>query len=103
MRNLISGLTFFATCLSFATSIEACTGIRLEAKDGSMVHGRTLEFGIDVAIKAAVIPRGYAFKGTTPQGDGLSYKSKYGAIGALAFNNPALLDGINEKGLAVGT
>lgn len=92
-----------AAGLALVSSAEACTGIKLTAKDGSLVHGRTLEFGIDVDISVAVIPRGYAFKGTTPKGEGMSYKAKYAAVGAIAFGNPALMDGINERGLAVGT
>lgn len=92
-----------AASLALVFSAEACTGIKLTAKDGSLVHGRTLEFGIDVDISVAVIPRGYAFKGTTPKGDGMSYTAKYAAVGAIAFGNPALMDGINERGLAVGT
>ena len=77
--------------------------MKLVAKDGALVHGRTLEFGIEVDISVAVIPRGYSFKGTTPKGEGLNYTSKYGAVGSIAFDVPALMDGLNEKGLAVGT
>lgn len=83
--------------------LEACTGIRLTAKDGSIVHGRTLEFGIDIDLSIVVIPRGYSFEGTTSQGAALAYKAKYASLGAIAFNQMAILDGINEKGLAVGT
>lgn len=100
MKKLIFTLM---ACASAFTTVDACTGLKLIAKDGSIVHGRTLEFGIEVDISTAVIPRGYAFKGTTPNGDGLAYTSKYGVVGAVAFNNPALMDGLNEKGLAVGT
>lgn len=97
------GIALFAACASFVSHTEACTGMKLTAKDGSIVHGRTLEFGIQVDISTAVIPRGYSFKGTTPNGSGLAYTSKYGAVGAIAFGDPALMDGMNEKGLAVGT
>lgn len=82
---------------------EACTGLLLKAKDGSFVHGRTLEFGVQVNPSITVIPRGYEFVGSTPTGKGLKYKSKYGAIGAVAYDQIAILDGLNEKGLAVGT
>lgn len=85
------------------SKVVACTGMQLTAKDGSIVHGRTLEFGTQIVVSAAVIPRGYAFTGTTPLGKGLQYKAKYGAVGAMMFNEPALADGINEKGLSVGT
>lgn len=82
---------------------EACTGIQLKAKDGAVVRGRTLEFGIKVDTSIAVIPRGYEFVGTAPNGPGMPYKGKFAAVGATAFGKPALLDGMNEKGLCVGT
>lgn len=103
MHGLKFGIFFVFSLASFFVQLEACTGLKLVAKDGSQVHGRTLEFGIEVAISMAVVPRNYAFKGTTPSGTGLQYTSKYGAVGAMAFDDPALLDGLNEKGLAVGT
>lgn len=82
---------------------QACTGLMLKARDGSFVHGRTLEFGVKINTSIAVIPRGYEFVGTSPKGPGLKYKSKYAAVGAFSFDNPVLMDGLNEKGLAVGT
>jgi choloylglycine hydrolase len=103
MKKCIFGFILFVACSSLFMPLEACTGMKLIAKDGSLVHGRTLEFGIQVDISTVVIPRGYSFKGTTPQGEGLSYKSKYGVVGAIAFGELALMDGLNEKGLAVGT
>lgn len=104
MFNLTRAAIAFAVAFgSFFLDAEACTGIKLVAKDGSIVHGRTLEFGRKVDIDVAVVPRGYEFVGTTPQGKGITYKSKYGAVGAITFGEVALLDGLNEKGLAVGT
>lgn len=81
----------------------ACTGIKLVANDGSTVHGRTLEFGKPIDTSIAFIPRGYPFVGTPPQGKGLNFKAKYAVIGAIAFDEISILDGINEKGLSVGT
>lgn len=101
MKKLICNIACLAS-LAFSQT-EACTGIKLIAKDGALVHGRTLEFGVYVDITAIVVPRGYAFRGTTPNGPGLSYTSKYAAVGAMAFDDPAMMDGLNEKGLAVGT
>lgn len=103
MKKYLFALFFFANCSAPFSILEACTGIKLIANDGSLVHGRTLEFGVIIDISIAVIPKGYAFQGTTPYGKGLSYKSKYGAVGCMCFDYPALLDGLNEKGLAVGT
>jgi choloylglycine hydrolase len=87
----------------FTLNSYACTGMRLTAKDGTSVHGRTLEFATKVDLTLAVIPRHYRFVGTTAEGKGITYVSKYAAVGAMAFDIPALMDGLNEKGLAVGT
>ncbi len=90
---------FILLCLS---QIEACTGIKLVAKDGSIVHGRTAEFGVDLDLSFLYVPKNYSFTGTTPQGPGLSYTAKYAAIGCIAYSSPAIMDGMNEKGLSVG-
>lgn len=88
--------------MSFGT-LNACTGIKLVAKDGSIVHGRTEEFGLKIPTTIIVVPRGYGFTGTTPRGPGLFYKAKYAFVGAVGFDPLAILDGMNERGLAVGT
>lgn len=82
---------------------QACTGLALTAKDGSYVSGRTAEFGLDLHLNAIFVPRGYAFHGTLPDGGkGLPYTSKYAYVGTNAFDEAAVVDGLNEKGLAVG-
>ncbi len=96
MRLLI--LSFI--CLA---KLQACTGIRLSAQDGSIIHGRTLEFAVDLDTSVVVVPRGYAFPGTVLPGKGFLYRSKYAIVGAMLFDDLAVVDGINEKGLAVGT
>ncbi len=100
-----AGLTVIAAAIVALTAqqVFACTGIMLKMKDGAIVHGRTLEFGMPVDSSVAVIPRGQVFTGQTPNGDGLTYTVKYGATGIVAFGNPRLLDGVNEAGLAAGT
>jgi choloylglycine hydrolase len=77
--------------------------MKLETLDGDVIHGRTLEFGEPIDVSIAVIPRGFSFRGTTPSGPGIRYSAKYAALGAIAFGQLSLLDGINEKGLSVGT
>ncbi len=106
---MIGTLGFRAICISvisilFSTqsSAIACTGIMLRTEDGSVVHGRTLEFGITVDTSIAVVPRGYGFVGQTPRGDGLQYTAKYAAVGAITYNDLNLADGLNEAGLAAG-
>jgi choloylglycine hydrolase len=93
-----------ALVMSFAAAqtASACTGIMLRNADGSIVHGRTVEFGIPLAIDFAVGPGGYAFTGMTPLGEGKKWTAKYGALGAIVFGNLGIMDGVNEKGLAIG-
>ena len=98
--SLLAGAAFLAQSLPS----QACTGIRLIATDGSVVHARTLEFGLDLGSDVLVIPRGYARTGQTPDDkDGLSYTAKYASVGANGVGLPYLFDGLNEMGLAVGT
>jgi choloylglycine hydrolase len=87
-----------------ATQIaSACTGIRLSAKDGTVVVARTMEFGADLKSGVAVFPKGTAFTGTLPDGaKGATWTSKYGMIGANAFGLPVIVDGMNDQGLYVG-
>jgi choloylglycine hydrolase len=91
-----------AFTLAVAPAAQACTGIKLVNKDGTTVHGRTVEFGTKIDINIAAIPRGTEFKGRAPGGDGLKYTSKYAAVGAVTFKDMALADGLNEAGLATG-
>ncbi len=93
-----------AVVFSFATVqvASACTGIMLRNADGSIVHGRTVEFGIPLEITYAVLPRNYEMTGLTPLGDGKKWTTRYGVLGAIVFGNLGVMDGINEKGLAIG-
>lgn len=107
MKKQTTASKLFTLILSLflytSIDVDACTGIKLVAKDGSSVHGRTLESEMNLDISVAVVPRDFAFFGTTSDGKGIAYTSKYGAVGVMAFDEISLLDGINEKGLAVGT
>ena len=85
-------------------SANACTGIRLKAEDGTIVHARTLEFAVDLQSDVIMVPRGYSRIGTAPDGKkGLTWKSKYASLGANGVGLPYIFDGLNERGLAVGT
>ena len=99
MRCIVVSFFLLMSC----ALAEACTGIRLGVQDGSFVHGRTLEFGVELPTSILVMPRGYVCTGTTPLGPGLQYVTKYGLVGAMVFDKVAVLDGMNEKGLAIGT
>ena len=104
-RKLVSAIGAGALLLSGALQPAlACTGIRLIAEDGTAVHARTLEFGLDLHSEIMMVPRGYARTGTTPDGKaGMKWKAKYASVGLNGAGLPVLFDGVNEKGLAAGT
>lgn len=82
--------------------VHACTGLMLTNKDGTTVSGRTVEFGIKIDASVAMVPRGHAFTGLTPAGDGLKYTAKHAAVGVYAYKDVKLMDGINDAGLVAG-
>jgi choloylglycine hydrolase len=100
-RSLLVGSLVAA--LSLAPAAQACTGIRLVAKDGGVIAARTLEFGVDLHSDVLVVPAGTALTGTLPDGGkGISYTTKHGFLGANAEGLTAIVDGINDQGLYVG-
>ena len=105
LRNVVVAITAGALVLSNAVqSGLACTGVTLKATDGSVVFGRTLEWGsFDLKSRLAVIPRGYKYATHMPDGKtGLSWQGKYGVVGIDAVEKDIVVEGMNEKGLAVG-
>lgn len=90
-----------------AATARACTGITLKAKDGSVVYGRTMEWGtFDLNSRVIIIPPGQAFTGSTPgeggRGKGMAWTAKHGVVGLDALNRDIVVDGMNERGLTVG-
>ena len=87
----------------FATSTtDACTGIMIKTKDGKTVHGRTLEFGIEVPTSLVAVPLNYQFVGNTDNGDGMKYSAKYSMTGIITFAEAKIADGMNSAGLSCG-
>jgi choloylglycine hydrolase len=107
MKNFLNRSIVLTVALAginiWASDASACTGIRIQPKDGSVIYARTLEFGIDLDCNILVIPRNKAFVGMAPGNRaGLRWHSKYGVTGTNSFDLPVIVDGLNEKGLAVG-
>ncbi len=103
MKSSIAALTLALASLAVWQTARSCTGIRLIAKDGSVVVARTLEFGVDIQSKIAVFPAGTTIAGVLPNSaNGVSFTTKYGIVGANAFGLPMVVDGLNDQGLYVG-
>jgi len=91
-------LTTFISNLSYP-----CTGIQLTAADGGVINGRTVEFATIIELDILAVPRNYEFTSQLPNNQtGMKYKAKYAAIGAYMDGEKVLVDGVNEKGIAVG-
>ena len=94
--------TFLTACALLALAAApalACTGITVKARDGAVIHARTLEFAQDLHSHVLMIPRGYALVSPGPGGKpGLSWKAKYAALGMNFLGETNLADGMNEKG-----
>ena len=107
MKNSIK-LSVVLSILLLIGSIDtnACTGFCLKAKDGGIVYGRSMEWGtFDFNTRVTIIPRGYTYKGLTPDGyNGKEFVVKYGivALDMPAMRDGCICDGMNEKGLAMG-
>lgn len=57
-KKPILPILFFTLLFLSNPSIFACTGIRLKAKDGAVLYGRTLEWSaFDLKSRIMVIPR----------------------------------------------
>lgn len=79
----------------------ACTEFILKAQDGSVIIGRSLEFGWNPGYQAVVHPRGEQCSTDAPGGKpGIKWTSKYGFLAFEVFG--CGVDGLNEAGLSVG-
>ncbi len=102
-RIFITTAILIACAAIFAIPSQACTGITLRALDGSVVFGRTLEWGsFDLHSRIVIVPRGHEYKSDLSDGKhGLAWKAVHGAVGVDVVNKDLLADGMNEKGLCV--
>lgn len=86
-------------CL-YSISGLACTHFNLTAKDGSVVVGRSMEFGPMLETDIYTVSRGTPFDSTTPDGKpGLHWQAKYGYLALDGFHLFPV-SGMNEQGLS---
>ena len=77
---------------SIPRGAEACTGGALTAADGSVVVGRTLEFGQPLDSQIAIWPAGSSLSGSSTSGAPLRYRSRYGFVGASAAGSSIVIE-----------
>lgn len=101
-KSIRTMIVAIAIVLFAGSTADACTGIMLKTKDGKTVHGRTLEFGIEVPTSLIAVPMNYQFVGKTDNGAGMKYISKYSMTGIITFTEAKIVDGMNSAGLSCG-
>ncbi len=96
---LLAGIT----ALTISSVANACTGICLNAVDGSVIYGRTGEFGVPLDIRLILIPKGITMDGgPVKDAQAKVWTSKYRVVGVNTYGTSSVLDGLNEAGLHVG-
>lgn len=99
---LLSLFAFLLAAIVPAGRSDACSVFRVTAKDGTIISGRTMEFGLDMNYAMIVVPRGKNFISPAPDNrPGLKWKTKYGYVANNVFGEEtAVTDGLNEAGLS---
>lgn len=89
-----------ATLLSASpAATEACTRALYVAKDGTVIVGRSMDWGEDMASNMWVLPRGMKRDGRGGPNT-VAWESKYGSLIVSAYDI-GTSEGMNEKGLVV--
>jgi penicillin V acylase-like amidase (Ntn superfamily) len=98
-RGTVIGL--FASVAFFATPavVDACTRALFVAKDGTVIVGRSMDWGEDMSSNMWVLPRGMKRDGRGGKNT-ISWESKYGSLIVTAYDI-GTAEGMNEKGLVV--
>jgi choloylglycine hydrolase len=78
---------------------EACTRALYLSKDGTVIVGRSMDWGEDMHSNMWVLPRGMKRDGRGGKNT-ISWVSKYGSLITSAYDI-GTADGMNEKGLVV--
>jgi choloylglycine hydrolase len=89
--------------VSSQAACHACTSFQLRAEDGTVVVGRSNEFGIDAKSQIVFEPAGTEFSSGSPDGGkGMAWKSRYAFLGINGLGlEKSYGDGMNEAGLSV--
>ena len=100
--RLFAILLAVMTAMTLTPAARACTGITLNAQDGSVVRGRTGEFGTPLDIRVVIVPKGMEMDGGAVTGaKPAAWTTRHGMVGVNAHGESAALDGLNDAGLSV--
>jgi choloylglycine hydrolase len=93
----------FVLALISHTNTDACTVFRLQAKDGSILITRSMEFAVNLHYQIVVIPQNTPFVSPFLTGtNGMKWNVRNGYVAITSFGlTYGSSEGMNEKGLAV--
>jgi penicillin V acylase-like amidase (Ntn superfamily) len=92
---LVSASAIFATSMPVA----ACSRVLFKGNDGTVITGRSMDWGEDMHSDMWVLPRGMKRDGMGGA-KSIQWESKFGSL-IVAGYNIGTCDGMNEKGLVV--
>ena len=92
---LISSIAIIATQMPVA----ACTRVLFKARDGTVIVGRSMDWGEDMHSNMWVLPRGMKRDGMGGT-NSIQWESKYGSLIVSGYDI-GTAEGMNEKGLVV--
>jgi len=103
MRAVIRVVCAVAVFFMSVPHADACTSFQVKAEDGTVVIGRSNEFGIDAKSQIVFEPAGKEFTSKSPDGKaGKSWTSRYAFLGINGLGlKESFGDGMNEAGLSV--
>ena len=97
----------FQSCLliflMLFSSLFACTDFILDYGSKNVVVGRSMEFGSNLESQIVIFPKNEKRVSKIKNRNGLSWTSKYAYIAVTSFKTDLVADGMNEKGLSIGT
>lgn len=99
--NLFVSIACCAVFIFQSAQVQACTGIKVQATDGSVTFARTMEFGSPLKSNILLVPKGQKWSGNTPE-TGYAWENNYAFLGPNAFDQNMFVEGMNEKGLYIG-
>lgn len=95
---LVALIAAIVVCAASAPA-EACTRALYVSKDGTVIVGRSMDWGEDMHSNMWVLPRGMQRDGRGGKNT-ISWVSKYGSLITSAYDI-GTADGMNERGLVV--
>jgi choloylglycine hydrolase len=102
MKLLSRACLLVLSSLCTLQTASACTDIRVQAKDGSVIVARSMEFAEDMQSNLRTSTRGRSWSAMTDDGKPtLSWKAKYGYVFLDGMQVDAVIDGMNEAGLSI--